>query len=106
MIVTPPFKRGDTFAAKCTYLVDGAPAPLPAIVRAQLRDRAGTLVQAFTFALIDASAGQYSLGAAAAETTSWPLGVSLCDIEYTDIDGNVSSTETFGVNVVQDITRD
>lgn len=98
------FKRGDTFLLTCVYSVDGTPTTLPA-VRAQLRDKDGNLVQELSFAALP-DVGYYTLNATAAEAAAWPLGQLECDIQYGDPSEAVSSTPTFFVMVMKDITHD
>lgn len=97
------FKQGDTFLLSCTYMVDGVPAALPSVVRSQLRDAAGNLIQELTFNP-GADLGTYTLGATPAETAAWPQGVLNCDIQYGD--DPRYSTPTFQVFVAKDITHD
>lgn len=101
-----PFKRGDTFLASCTYSVADVPAPLPGAILSQVRDRNDKLIQALTVSIIDASAGQYTLGATAAQTAAWPIAALFCDVQYTDGAGNVSSTATFQLDMLQDVSHE
>jgi hypothetical protein len=48
--------------------------------------------------------GHFSLKATATATSSWEAGVYLIDIEFTQ-DGYVRSTETFSVEIIEDITK-
>lgn len=98
------FKRGDTFLLSCAYTVDGVPASLPLNVRAQVRDRAGSLIAELDVLRVDEAQGKYTLGFA--DTSTWPVDVLQSDIQYTDGSGNVASTDTFLVNLQRDETHD
>jgi hypothetical protein len=70
-------------------------------IRSQVRD-GSTLISLLTTTIIDASIGKYQLKD---ETTStWPVKVLQCDIEYTMPSGQVFSTETFEIDCKQDVT--
>lgn len=98
------FKRGDTFKLSCTYLIDGVPAQLPDNVRSQIRHH-GTLICELQVDVVDAPNGQYTL--TCADSKNWSVGaVYRCDIEYSSNGGNVASTDTFTIKVVEKETRD
>ena len=99
-------KRGDTFLLAATVNASGDTTPLDLTgrtVRSQAR-RTGALVQELTVTITDAEAGEFTLGATATETAEWPLGRLACDIERTDADGHVESSETFTIEVTEDVT--
>lgn len=97
-------KRGDTFFIANRLTQDNAPIDLTGwTVRSQVRD-GDTLVQSLTYAVAVAADGQYTLTAPAASTASWPVKTLLCDIEYTSPGGTVTSTETFQIVVIRDVT--
>lgn len=97
-------KRGDTFFLANRLTQDGAPIDLTGwSVRSHVRD-GDTLVKALTYAVVLAADGQYSLTAAPADTEDWPVKTLHCDIEYTSPGGTVTSTETFLIVVIKDVT--
>lgn len=103
------FKTGDTYGLSCRYREDGDYVSLTgATIRAQIRTTSGKLVAALTPALADqglpATVGRFTLVADPADTSAWPVGPHLADIEIT-IAGVVRSTETFVQPVVRDQTR-
>ena len=95
-------KRGDTFKLSCTYLVGGVAAALPPVIRSQIRYQ-GALVAELTVVVVDAAAGRYNLSFA--DTSLWPLDSLQQDIQYTTAAGDVMSTDTFYVKVIEDVTH-
>lgn len=102
-------KRGDTFEAQCTYTdANGAPVSLDTvglIAKSQIRTSSGDLVEELVFTKFDQSArpGEFSLRSM--DTNDWPIAILQWDIQYTGIDGTVSSTETLSIAVEIDVTR-
>jgi hypothetical protein len=74
-------------------------------VRAQIR-RSDVLVASLTVTFTNPSAGIMNLTATAAQTDAWPAGTHKCDIEFTDLTGDVFSSDTFDVIVLEDISHD
>ena len=96
----PKIKRGDTFEALCQRVgVDITTTT----IRSQIR--AGSWVQDLLVTKTNAATGEYTLSATAADAEIWPIGLAQWDIEYTDA-GNVRSTETVKLRIVEDITHD
>lgn len=100
-MTTIAFKRGDTFEINC----DVGQSIVGWTIRSQVRDDADNLVLALTVTVTDSATGLYKLSATPAQTALWPANPLLCDIEYTDSSGFVSSTETFTIDCRKDITR-
>lgn len=99
--MTPPkIKRGDTFEALCQRVGVDITATT---IRSQIR--AGSWVQELDVTKTNAATGEYTLSATAADAELWPIGLAQWDIEYTDA-GNVRSTETVKLRIVEDITHD
>lgn len=111
-----PHKRGDTWCYTLTVAIDtvtGATAPLDLTgwsIRSQGRDVEGNVVD-FVVTCVNPAAGQPPniFTHACANTTAWVPGMLAVDIEYTTPDtGNgitISSTETFSIVVIEDVTR-
>jgi hypothetical protein len=99
-------KRGDTLIMNVTATSDtGSVADLTGwTVRAQLR-QGNTLVDTLVYTAVDLPNGRFTLKNGAAGTTGYPVSTLVCDIEYTDPSGVVASTETFGVQVLADVTQ-
>jgi len=99
-------KRGDTLALSCTLADNGVAVDLTGwAVKAQLRTPDGALVNELTYTVVNAAAGQYALSSTGA-TTAWPVNTTLeGDIQYTSPAGVITSSETFQVQMVKDITQ-
>jgi len=117
-------KRGDTFEISFT-LTDNSGSAVDLTnytVRAMARDSSGTEQVEWTEAqttngvdITNAAAGQFKLVRSASSppagqlaTTAWPLGRLEVDVEFSDNSSPpvVVSSDTFSINVLEDITRD
>ena len=104
MKTLPNFKRGDTFAFIAT-IRDQIGDPITGVsanLRSQVRDKMG-----FKYADLSVSEtetpGSYLFQVQ--DTTSWPADTSIyTDIEYTDGQGTITSSETIEIPVVKDVT--
>ena len=80
-------------------------------ITSQIRDSADTLLVTdnfdgnLTFSLIDASEGQFELTASPTATSEWSERTYYCDVQFVDTDSETSSSETFKIKVIKDITR-
>lgn len=93
-------KRGDTFLREGIVEIDGVEQDVSTWgIRAHLR-RGNRLVSNLEVIRVG---GRYRLRDAA--TDDWPLGPLEGDIEYTLPSGQIVSTETFTVEVIEDKTR-
>lgn len=117
-------KRGDTFQLDFTLEANDVAVDITNFdIRAQARDAAGTLILEWNetnngVTVTNASGGLFNFKSEATYTTtptgqlateSWPLGVLNVDVEFTDTSAtpdSVSSSETFTITVIEDITRD
>jgi hypothetical protein len=99
------FKRGDTFLLRASVndgTEDANPVDITGwTIRSQIRD-GNTLVDTCTVTITDDAAGEYEL--LVEDTTEWPTRVLRCDIEYTTDADQITSTETFEICVIRDIT--
>jgi hypothetical protein len=101
----PKFKRGDTFALTCIYKQEGIAHDLTNItIKCQIRE-ATILVTDLdvTKANQTTNAGVFVLTPSVGDTTTWPSGNLLCDIQFTE-GGVVRSTETFFVSLIEQVT--
>lgn len=99
-----PFKRGDTFLYNAALTDDNGPVDITAVdIRCQIRDKDVLISEAVIVKALPNSAGIFSVRVD--DTTLWPTKVLSADVQYT-INGQIISTETFGISVVKDITRD
>lgn len=99
-------KRGDTFnyvAVLPDTVADGEFADR--VPTCQIRDVLGRLVADVAIDWIDPVTAR-SLSLQVADTTKWVLGNSFFDIQFTRTsDGDIRSTDTMPLNVIEDITR-
>jgi hypothetical protein len=101
------FKRGSTFAVVVMATDDATGDPYDltgCTIASQLRDSLGNLVATLTAAPASGFPGAVLLSTAEA-TTAWPLSLLSCDVQVTESDGTISATETFTVQVVQQVTQ-
>ena len=119
-------KRGDTFQLDFTLDENDVAVDITNYdIRAQARSADGTLILEWNenqsppgVNITNAAGGLFNLKSEATytstptgqlDTESWPLGVMNVDIEFTDTSAtpdSVSSSDTFTITVVEDITRD
>ena len=108
--ITPmisPIKRGDTFTLACTYKQNGVVYDVTNFtIRSQVRDSEGMLVSELTVTKADQSTNPGVFVLAAAGATAWPVDILSCDIQFSDSEGVVRSTQTFKIPVVEDVTHD
>ena len=98
-------KRGDTadFSATLTDNLDNPLTGKAANLKCQFRDEDYNLVKELTITESEVP-GTYIFGAG--DTSGYEVGNILCDIQYTDdVDGVVSSTDTFSITVKEDVTH-
>lgn len=93
-------KRGDTFIVNCTRtdtdITDWT-------ITSQIRDYEDVLIVDCDVTITDAAEGQYTVRVD--DTTEWPVGSLLWDIQCIDTANIVKSTDTVKIRVVADITR-
>lgn len=98
-------KRGDTLLLTCAHLQGNTPVDLGGWTLASaVRGPSGALVWRFAPRVLDAANGVFELHAAAADTARWPVGLLAADIRYTDPQGRVSTTDTFDIMVLREVT--
>lgn len=99
-------KRGDTLLQDgLAQNDDGTVFDLTgSTVTSQVRTVQGTLVADLDVVITDAPAGEFTLGATATATATWPAGKLLCDVRW-ESGGDAIHTETFELIVVEAITR-
>jgi len=99
------FKRGDTYHLSVTLTDDEGQAIdiTDYDISSQVRTPTGELISTLTTTLTDPTNGVFTLEDT--DTEDWPVGCQFQDIEYTGTGGTITSTETFKVDVKEDITR-
>jgi hypothetical protein len=99
-------KRGDTFDHSGQFTSSGS-EPVSSLagweIRSQARSLNGDLVSDFEASWIDAS--QRSFRLRAPDTSSWPIGSIKVDIQLTSPGGDVVSSPTFSIDIVDDVTK-
>lgn len=110
---TISFKRGDTWRLTFKYQDDsGNPIDLTGVdVRLNVRTKRGVLLLELDNNLIggltvNGLAGEIALEATPAQTELMTVGSHFSDLEVTYTDGSVQSSQTFSVDIIEDITRD
>lgn len=99
-------KKGDTLEWVVTLTENAVAVNITNFtIRAQIRQKT-TLIATLTTTVTDASGGIFSLTATAASTATWTTGTHSCDIEFTDDNSEVFSTQTFKLKLIDDITYD
>ena len=98
-------KRGDDLEIIAIVSLDGSIVDLTGwIVRCQARLK-DELIHEFTVEIPDPAGGQVNISAPAAITEGWAVGTMESDIELVDDEGKKTSTDTFTIEVIKDITR-
>ena len=102
-------KRGDTFSLTCTWTDSLGAAIDITDFTVESQVRAVGFVDTLTVTVTDATNGVFTIAATATATADWPVTDSLysklfCDIQFTT-GATVTSTETFQIVVVGDITQ-
>lgn len=101
------FKRGDTLSLSCARKDSlGAAVNLTGVTITS-SVKVGAFTDTLTVTVTDAVNGLFTLTRAAASTALWPVSsdasVMYCDVQF--VGGGVTrSSETFIINVVEDIT--
>lgn len=111
-MATITHKKGDTLELTFQLKRDGSAVDITShTITSQLRDSTDALLTtdnfngSLTFTLIDASAGQFQLSATSTATSEWDTRTYDCDVQIVDGDNETSSSETFKIKVIKDITR-
>jgi len=111
-MATITHKKGDTLELTFQLKRDGSAVDITNYtITSQLRDSTDALLTtnnfngSLTFALIDASSGQFKLSASSTATAEWDTRKYDCDVQLIDGDSETSSSETFKIDVIKDITR-
>ena len=111
-MATITHKKGDTLELTFQLKRDGSAVDITGFtITSKLRDSTDTLLTTDNFngsrsyTLIDPNAGQFELAASSTATAEWPAREYDCDVQFIDTDNETSSSETFKIKVIKDITR-
>lgn len=98
-------KQGDTFLLALSRTdEDGNAVSLSGIsILSQLR--LGSTVLTLTPSITSEAQGQFTLSATAEQTAAIRSGAYYFDVQFTDADGNVTSSETDMVTIEPDVSR-
>jgi len=99
------FKRGDTFRMSGFLGTSASKIDLTGYaIRSQLRGRGGALIAEFVVT-IDLVNRTFAMSETADKTALWPVGVAICDVQFVDTIGDTRSTQTFKLDIIEDVTR-
>lgn len=100
--------RGGTFELTLTFEDLTIPVDLTTwTITSQLRRRNSELVDNLVVTKLPQAGdtlGKFTITAAPATQTDWPLGDLFCDVKFVDADGRVYPSQTFIVRVIKEIT--
>jgi hypothetical protein len=99
-------KRGDTLALDCEVAGDLSGWTVRAQIRGTVNDAllSECVVSVLAYDAED-EVTRYALTVAPNVTATWAPGRAVMDIEYTDPNGMVQSTETILIQIERDVTR-
>ena len=111
-MTTITHKKGDTLELAFQLKRDGTAVDITNdTITSQLRDSTDALLTtdnfngSLTYTAIDATNGQFQLSASSTATSEWDTRTYDCDVQLIDSSSETSSSETFKINVIKDITR-
>lgn len=106
-----PHTRGDTFDYDFSLVYSNGNDALQDVlieecttVRAELRTIYDDLICELVGTVIDPST--VNLRDSLNNSNLWPIGIQICDIQLTDVAGNVESTQKFNIEITGDVTHD
>lgn len=99
-------KRGDTLTINGTR-TDRTTGAAVSLVGASVacEIKIGATRQALGVEILDAASGTFRLSLDAETTASLRVGLWRSDVEFTDASGQVVSTDTFLLQVIEDVTN-
>jgi hypothetical protein len=103
-MLTQRFKRGDTLFIQCTRVdASGSALSLSGVTVTSEMVQCAVRVD-LTATIVDASTGRFNLALSSTETETLATGVWLTDVQFRDLAGNVVSSDTYAILVVEDVT--
>jgi len=106
-MLSATIKRGDSFQPAMSVLDGTAPKSIAGwVIISQIRASDDTLIATLEVFDRNDSLGTYNLRPITQyPETGWPLGVADWDIQYTDGNGRIFSTQTIKLRIEKDIAR-
>ena len=102
-----PVKIGDSFTMACVYKQNDTPVNVSDfIIRSQIRDSLTVLVVELTVTKANQITNPGVFILSIAGVIDWPIDILFCDIQFSDSENIIRSTQTFLIPVVEDITHD
>lgn len=95
-------KRGDSFEIQGVVSINGVVQDITNWIIASEIRKGNDLVARLTVTKVEPTQGTFRLSDA--DTTSWPISMLDCDIQYTQPNGQIVSTDTFQISVKKDVT--
>lgn len=95
-------KRGDSFEVQGVVAFNGVVQDITDWVIASEIRKGNDLVARLNVRKLDPTQGTFVLSEA--DTTAWPVSMLDCDIQYTQPNGQIVSTDTFQISVKKDVT--
>ena len=111
-MATITHKRGDSLELECKLVKDDVAIDITSFtITSQLRDSTDALIAdnnfdgSLTITKTSPATGVFTITATATETSEWPLRKAICDVQFVEADGDTTSSETFNIDIVRDVTR-
>lgn len=102
------FKRGDTFSLACTWKQSGVATSITGLtIAAQIRNPYGMSLVADLSVVAGnqtTNPGAFILVASNPDTSDWPIGSLICDLQITN-GSTIRSSDSFLIPVIEDVTR-
>lgn len=106
-MLSATIKRGDSFKPSMTVSNGNVPQNITGwTIASQIRDKDDVLVAALEVFDRHDTLGIYNLRPTVDyPETGWPVGTAYWDIQYTDTNGTIVSTQTITLRIERDVTK-
>lgn len=105
--IISPVKRGDTFMLACIYKQNGTAYDITSYtIQSQIRDSLGILVTELIVTKANQTINPGAFVLSITGVINWPIDILSCDIQFSDDQDIIRSSETFKIPVEEDITYD
>ena len=103
--VTYPLKRGDTLTIPFRLAnADDSPVDITGWTITSMVRYGATKIADLAVLVTDAAQGEFELSADAATTSTWKPKSHKTDVQFEDTNGDVKSSQTFYLDIEEDIT--